>query len=379
MKKQKFHSRLAATANKTLSFLRDSQRLLPLGLACGLPQLLRAENHVDYRYEYYGEENDRMKIETHSVYFEQKLSDAVTAKGELVYDSISGATPVGTRDASNVSHLRDARWATSLGLDFAFKKHLLTPGYAYSKENDYESQGISLNDAINFNDKNTVLQLGVAHNFDSVRDTDGANWRGKDTTEALIGLSQLLTPSTVVSANFTFGYEDGYLRDPYRLATFDTFGFAFNEVRPGYKSKEVALVSVTQYFDRLHASIEGSYRYHHDSFQIDSHTIELTWHQRLGQRFIVEPMFRFYNQDAAYFYAAGFPGITPSGGNFSSDYRLSNFYSLDYGLQATVIVTDWLRFTAGYHRYEMTGRDGSTDPKMYPKANIFTFGFSILW
>ena len=379
MMKQNHLSRLAATVNKTFSILRDWRRFLPLGLVCGLPQILRAENHVDYRYEYYGEENDRMKIETHSVYFEQKLADAVTAKGEFVYDGISGATPTGTKSAANVSHLRDTRWATSLGLDFGFKQHLLTPGFAYSKENDYESYAVSLNDAISFNDKNTTLQLGVAHNFDSVRDTDEINWRGKDATDAIIGLSQLLTPDTVLATAFTFGYEDGYLRDPYRIASFDTFGFAFHEVRPGYKSKEVALISLTQYFPRLHASIEGSYRYHHDSFQIDSHTIELTWHQRLGERFIVEPLFRFYNQDAAYFYAASFPGITPGGGNFSSDYRLSNFYSLDYGLQATVIVTDWLRVTAGYHRYEITGRDHSTDPEMYPVANIFTLGCSILW
>ncbi|MEI7534563.1 MAG: DUF3570 domain-containing protein, partial [Verrucomicrobiae bacterium] len=68
---------------------------LPLGLTLSLPQLLRAEDQVDYRYEYYKEDNNRMTIQTHSVYFEQKATDAITAKGELVYDGISGATPTG--------------------------------------------------------------------------------------------------------------------------------------------------------------------------------------------------------------------------------------------------------------------------------------------
>ena len=379
MTKTKNSSGFASAANKFRSLLGQWQRFLPLGLAFGLPQILRAENHVDYRYEYYGEENGRMQIETHSVYFEQKLSDAVVAKGDLIYDGISGATPTGVKSASNVTHIRDTRWATSLGLDWNLKNHLLSPGVAYSKENDYESFAVSLNDGISLNDKNTTLLFGVAHNFDSVRDTDGINWRGKDSTDGMIGISQLLTPKTILSANFTYGYENGYLSDPYRIASFDTFGFAFHEQRPGYKSKEVVMVSLTQYFESIHASLEASYRFHHDSYEISSHTLGLTWHQRLGNRFIVEPMFRFYTQDAASFYGASFPGISPSGDNFSSDYRLSHLYSLDYGLQATFIATDWLHFTAGYHRYEMTGLDSTTDSGMYPKANIFTVGVSILW
>ncbi len=148
MTKTKNSSGFASAANKFRSLLGQWQRFLPLGLAFGLPQILRAENHVDYRYEYYGEENGRMQIETHSVYFEQKLSDAVVAKGDLIYDGISGATPTGVKSASNVTHIRDTRWATSLGLDWNLKNHLLSPGVAYSKENDYESFAVSLNDVI---------------------------------------------------------------------------------------------------------------------------------------------------------------------------------------------------------------------------------------
>ena len=145
------------------STARRWQRFLPLGLTCSLPQLLRAENHVDYRYGYYDETGDRMKIETHSVYFEQKLIDSVTAKGELTYDGVSGATPNGTLNADgsvNTTHMWDLRRAESLELDCRLYNHTLTPGYSHSEEHDYKSDGISLNDAIEFNDKNTILQLG---------------------------------------------------------------------------------------------------------------------------------------------------------------------------------------------------------------------------
>jgi Protein of unknown function (DUF3570) len=216
---------------------------------------------VDYRYEFYDEDGSRMQIETHSVYFEQKLVDTVTAKGELTYDGISGATPSGTyvfpASAGKIilDNLHDIRRAVNLNFDCQLGNQTLTPGFAYSKESDYESYGVSLNDAIAFNDKNTILQLGVSHNFDSVLNEliSGAPraWQNKGSTEAIVGISQLLTPKTIFSANFTFGYESGFLSDPYRLVEFiypgHQFGTVENENRPSVLSKEIFLASITQF------------------------------------------------------------------------------------------------------------------------------------
>ncbi|HEV2695736.1 MAG TPA: DUF3570 domain-containing protein [Verrucomicrobiae bacterium] len=365
------------------------QRLLPLGMAFSLPQLLRGEDHADYRYEYYNEDNNRMSIETHSVYFEQKLADAVTAKGEFVYDSISGATPIGTHDLTGkvlTTDVKDTRYAGNIGLDCRLLNHVISPGFAYSQESDYISYGISLGDAIEFNDKNTILQFGASHNFDDVRQSDRTTWSGKDSTDIIIGVSQLLSPVTVVNAAFTFGYDDGFLNDPYRLAEYHPtifptgFDIGVPEHRPGYRSKEVLFTSVTHYFDNLNASLEASYRFHHDSYDVFSHTLGLTWHQHLGKHFIVEPMFRFYGQTAASFYTTTFSGpfTADPAGLHSSDYRLSEFYSTDCGIQATAIINDHVQLVAGYHRYEMRGLD-NTSADMYPKANVYTVGLSIIW
>lgn len=375
---------------------KSSSQHWQLGLAF-LAQLFsgsraHAENQVDYRYEYYGEDDSRMTIETHSVYFEQKLMDAVTAKGELVYDGISGATPSGTyvfpASAGKIilDNLHDIRRAVNLNFDCQLGNQTLTPGFAYSTESDYESYGLSLNDAIAFNDKNTILQLGVSHNFDSVLNEliSGAPraWQDKGSTEAIIGISQLLTPKTIFSANFTFGYESGFLSDPYRLVEFiypgHQFGVVENENRPGVLSKEIFLTSITQFIGPLNASIEGSYRFYHDSYDVYANTLSLTWHQWLGKHLILEPAFRFYEQSSASFYSPLFQTDPANVNYYSSDYRLSEFYSLDMGIQATVIVNDHLRLIAGYHRYEMHGLD-DTVAAMYPQANIFTVGLSILW
>ena len=381
----------ARPASLTSRLLRFGGRGWPLGLTLSLPQLLRAENQVDYRYEYYSEDNNRMSIDTHSVYFEQSLSDSITAKGELVYDGISGATPTGTVLPSgkiSLTHIEDLRRSISLQADWKLGRHILTPGFAYSKEGDYNSYGVSLNDAVSFNEKNTILQYGISQNFDKSRHADKQIWSDKYSTEGMIGVSQLLSPKTVLTANVTFGNDSGYLSDPYRLAGFLPTGFPFSigipERRPSHRNKEVLYTSLTQYFDKVNASLEASYRFYNDSYGVVANTVGLTWHQWLGKHFIVEPMVRFYEQSAANFYAPTFSGpftIDPNGppGLHSSDYRLSELYSTDMGLQATAVINDHIHVVAGYHRYEMHGLDGKTSSAMYPKANVYTVGISFLW
>ena len=368
---------------------------LPLGLAFSVPRILRGENQVDYRYEYYKEEGNRMTINTHSVYFEQKLVDSIITKGELTYDGVSGATPTGTLDANGkviLTHLSDIRRSVSLELDGTTGRNTVTPGFAYSKEDDYQSYGISLNDALEFNEKNTTLQMGVSHNFDSVRLSNETTWDGKQSTEGFVGVSQLLSPKTILTGGFTYGNDSGYLSDPYRLANYNPVEFPANfyigvpERRPSHRNKQIAYTSLTQYIESLNASIEGSYRFYHDSYGVVANTVQVSWHEWLGSHVIFEPMFRCYEQSAASFYSTTFSGpftdaLQPGGppGMHSSDYRLSELYTLDYGTQFTGVINDHIRVVVGYHRYDMEGLDGKTKSAMYPKANVYTIGFAILW
>ncbi len=47
-------------AEKIMTAVRNWRRFLPLGLVFGVPQILRGENQVAYRYEFYSEDNNRM-------------------------------------------------------------------------------------------------------------------------------------------------------------------------------------------------------------------------------------------------------------------------------------------------------------------------------
>jgi hypothetical protein len=289
-----------------------------------------------------------------------------------------------------LTHMTDTRHAGTLNVPIAWGgNQTTTPGFAYSLESDYQSIGISLTHSIAFNRKNTLMTFGVAHDFDTIFPHFFVNDEHKDNTDALIGFSQILGPRTVLSANFTMGITTGYLSDPYRGFHFDYYPdptALFPEKRPDWKLREVFMLTLNQYVDPLYAGAELSYRFHHDSFGMFSHTAAVTWSQKIGSRLIVAPMFRYYWQTAAYFYAPWLPGdptIPPGNPYFSgvyipdyysADYRLSRLETFTYGIGATVLISSHVRLDASYQRYEMYGLDSITSPSAYPKANIVSIG-----
>jgi hypothetical protein len=155
----------------------------------------------------------------------------------------------------------------------------------------------------------------------------------------------------------------------------------FGESRPNQRQSYIGYGSLTQFITPLQGSAEGSYRFYHDTFGIDAHTVELAWHQKLGRRILLSPEFRYYRQSAAFFYATHFAGDptdptnpTPIPAYYSADYRLSRLETFTYGVTASARISERFSIDASYHRYEMQGLDGVTSPSAYPQANVFTIG-----
>jgi len=63
---------------------------------------------------------------------------------------------------SAFAYLTDIRRAESLEMDTQLGHNLLASTFSHSLESDYESYGLSENDAIDFNEKNTTLQFGLS-------------------------------------------------------------------------------------------------------------------------------------------------------------------------------------------------------------------------
>jgi hypothetical protein len=397
---------------------------------------LRAEDQAGYRHESYQEDNGRIGVETESFLVQKILTPWLDLKATATYDAISGATPTGAPAADSftlhptgtalsipgttitsfkkagqadavsgaspsssaqqtpissvpLASMKDIRRAFDVSAGLTYGPHRLTPEVSYSLESDYLSYSGALNYALELNEKNTTLKAGWSYSADTIMpnaNTFITQDQFKNSDDFLLGVTQLLGPKTVLDVNLALGSAEGYFCDPYRGVIFDgtmpstpNTLTIYGEKRPGTRDKQTAYVTLTQAISPLDASVEASYRYYHDSFEIHAHTVNLAWHQKVGSFLVLSPSFRYYRQTAASFYGTIFPGdpVTDPAAvpaYYSADYRLSALETFTFGIQATVKLREWLALDLGYQRYVMNGLDGVTSQSAYPSANVFTIG-----
>jgi hypothetical protein len=364
------------------------------------PRVSRGDEAVRYKYQDYQESGGRVGVEVHSAAIEKDFGTNLHLKLEGVIDAIAGATPNGQpapagSDQVPLSKLTERRKAWNGSLSRQFQRVNVALGVANSRESDYVSDGWSVNTLTDFNQKNTTLLAGVAGTEDDIKVFYQTARAKKRTNDVIVGVTQLLDPRTSVTFNLSWGRQRGYLSDPYKLVQKSTeiipgvsLPLTFAENRPAEREKWIALAVFNQAFPEMKGAVDFSYRYYHDTFETDAHTIDVGWFQNVGERVILRPSVRFYQQSAAEFYRYRLDGtsITPTSGAprpggpyYSSDYRLSAMRTYTFGFKVVWNATDQLQFDAAYERYEMRGRDGVTPRSAYCDANIVTLGARFSW
>jgi hypothetical protein len=407
-------------------------------LALSLPFIAvtraRAEDSVGVSHETYAEEHGRMQVQTETLRVQKTINPWLDLTVREVYDGISGATPTGAppirqlrlhdprtgsaippaaitgftrlidgvsgasqgatpralaQNKVQVTESDDDREATDVAIGLTHGRDRLVPEFSYSNEHDYRSYGFALNYTREFNEKNTTLNLGWSHAYDEVlanRFTFLTHSTVKNTDDLLVGGTQLLSPGTILGANATFGYAHGDLTDPYRAVVFDEASLDANsrvvlsgEKRPSARNTQALLLSLTQSIPQLDASVEGTYRFYHDSYGIFANTVGVVWFQKIGKSLVLSPSARYYYQTAANFYGIQFRGDPVNDPDrvpkfYSADYRLSELETFTLGIEANIKLREHFDFHFGYQRYWMRGLDNQTKQATYPQANIFTAG-----
>lgn len=365
------------------------------------PRAARAENSLSYKYQSYREADGRITVETSGTVVEQDLGTEMHLKLEGVLDAITGATPSGVPapagsnqvDLSELHPERRKAWNANFSRQFPGVNVAL--GVGNSRESDYVSNGWSINTLTDFNQKNTTLLVGLAGTDDKIKVFFQRSRAHKHTNDLIVGVTQLIDPLTSVSFNVTWGRADGYLGDPYRVVQKNVELFpgvvlplTFGETRPQRREKLIGLVGLNRTFQEVHGALDATYRFYRDTFGTRAHTLDLAWFQHVSEKVILRPGLRFYSQSAArfYYYDLNQTAVNPNSGAprilgpyYSSDYRLSELQSFNYGLKVIWKATDRLELDAALEQYDMRGRDGITSSSAYPKARVVTLGAKFSW
>jgi hypothetical protein len=361
----------------------------------------RADDFVAYKYENYEESGGRVGVRTQGLTANEDIGTTMELGLTLMNDAIAGASPTGIPAPAGsgqvpLAELSDHRKEWEVDFSRRIGDVEITIGTSQSREHDYVSRGWSLNTTTDLNQRNTKLLLGVAGHDDDVEtfyDPQHA-YVGKQAFSAIAGLTQVIDPRTFVTLNVTWSRETGYLSDQYKLVqkteelvAGSFFPLAFAENRPGERNMGSVFAAVNRAYPGAHGALEASYRFYADTFGVEANTVELRWIQKLGDVVSLSPELRLYRQGAADFYTYNLDATAltptvvpnPNGPAYSSDYRLSSFDALTYGLRATWKVRAHVQLELSFDRYAMHGLDGVTPQSAYPVANIVSAGARVSW
>lgn len=323
---------------------------------------------------YYTEGSDRVSLFELAVLGTWRLGDELTATAQVVFDSLTGATPNGavatdevqtfTRPsgsheydtAANEQPLDDSFRDTRVALKLVYGHPVgedLHLHYGLNASNEYDYRSIGLDFGVDWDlwQRTSTLSVSVGAYFDQVEPVGGVPEglavipdypRTKPTTggtddklvlDLLVGWTQVLTPNSLLKANLVLGQDDGYLSDPYKLlsvvdpVTGETQRYVTEE-RPDSKTRWAAYLAYQQLFgDDV---LRLSYRYYGDDWGVDSHTLDAHYRWQFLSRHFVEPHLRLYLQSAADFYHTSLTtDETPS--EASADYRLADMTAYTIG------------------------------------------------
>jgi hypothetical protein len=307
----------------------------------------------------------RMTVRSPSLYTLVPLDDTTEVEASVVYDAMSGASPLFHNTLSGASGLgvTDYRTAGDAKVTKYFGDWSLGVGGVVSSERDYLSRGGSVDARIYSDDRNRTYAFSIAGANDRINPQNstagGITNAPRNTLEYLVGITQALSPTQIIQSNLTYSYGHGYFNDPYKLL----------DKRPPERRIFAWLTRYNQYFAGPDAALRLSYRYLNDSFGSDSNTVTAAWVQALPQEWSVTPAIRYYTQGAAFFYHNPPPGSGfVLGEPYSMDTRLSAFGAFTLGVTASKALADgWsAELRADFYRQQSNWRIGGGSPGLEP-------------
>ncbi len=256
----------------------------------------------------------------------KSLADRVSLSGSWYVDAVSNASIDVVTTASKFSETRNAY---DLSVDYVVRDSLITLGTQYSKEPDYVASGFSLDVSQEVFGGMTTVAMGYTRASDKVGQKGVGFFDSARHWQYRLGVTQILSPTWLVSANLEAVADDGYLGSPYRAAR--VFGATVPERNPRTRtSRAVKLRSINEIGNRQ--SVRGEYRYFWDTWAIKAHTLEGGYARYFGDAWLADGFVRYYSQRRALFYSDNASGETLY---ISRNRQLGTYNSIGLGAKLT--------------------------------------------
>ena len=379
----------------------------------------------------------------------RNLGDDRTFSVKLVFDTLTGASPNGATPASTpqtfsgpsgAGHtyttpagqlpldptFKDQRVAVNLGYGFPFLPGgKLSLGGNASQEHDFGSVAGSLHYSLDLFQHNTTLAAGGNYESDTIDPVGGAPTplavvvmggaggepgdgggesegggapagpvEHKTVTDLVGGITQVLSPNTLVQLNYSISQAQGYQTDPYKILSVvgvngEPLRYVY-ESRPESRSKQAVFFRIKRFMFAQDV-FDLSYRYMSDDWGIASHTADVSYRWNASDNWFVEPHARWYTQTAADFYhAALYDGEETTVSYASADPRLGAFDGYTGGLKLGRNLANGGQLSLRLEYYQQVGKTegvpqqaaaGLSKFNLAPdlSATMLTLGYRFKW
>ena len=289
-------------------------------------------------------------LQNDTVYFNKQLNPLRTdpSTRRPIQNPLTGKPVVETELVHTISAASpEVRNQGDFKLSYEWDEAALDAGGGLSVENDYNSHWGNLAGRMDFNQKQTSVNLGLsytnsetnaildhnatpyiwetsagyrtfdntAHNYQLTKEGGNTFLTGNRQDWATnLGITQVLNQNALIEAGLGYTRSTGYMGNPYKtvetafiapgqtgdIITGSAIGLL--EERPDQRNQLTQNVRYIQHINGLDAALHFDYRFFHDDWGINAHTFEADWIQPLGKGWTFTPRIRYYSQDAADFY-----------------------------------------------------------------------------
>lgn len=317
-----------------------------------------------YRYSQYSEDAaeeskvvdgdlERFEINVHQFKLVKFLDEKSTLTVNALTETLGGASPWGTQRGQDGNpelimsgaSISESRNDLSVAYTTYHETRVDTVRAGVSVENDYQAIYFGADYEWAFNQKNTSLAIGGSISVDELFPSDAELYgridnENKQRISIYLGFSQILSPKSIFSTSYSHSTSSGYLSDPYKLG----------DSRPSKRGSNILAAKYRYFVDATDSALHLDYRFYADSWEMQSNTFSLGWHQNINSSIQLIPSVRYYSQTETWFYE---PYSTPGAvvEHYSSDYRLSPYGAISKKLKFRQKFDNW-SYTISFERYE---------------------------